>query len=58
MYLDTLAAAYAETANWERAVGFEEKATQICRKRRQEKLKELESHLAMFKDKQPLRDAN
>ncbi|XZE32543.1 tetratricopeptide repeat protein [Pirellulaceae bacterium SH501] len=54
--LSTLAAAYAEQGNFEKAVEFSEKAVELGRKDGNEQLEQLESELKSYRDKKPWRE--
>jgi tetratricopeptide (TPR) repeat protein len=54
--LSTLAAAYAEQGNFEKAIEFSEKAVELGRKDGNEQLEQLESELKSYRDKKPWRE--
>ncbi|AMV33070.1 Photosystem I assembly protein Ycf3 [Pirellula sp. SH-Sr6A] len=54
--LSTLAAAYAEQGNFEKAIEFSEKAVELGRKDGNEQLEQLEEELKSYRDKKPWRE--
>lgn len=54
--LSTLAAAYAETGDFDKAVEFSEKAVARGREENSEQLEQLEAELESFRDKKPWRE--
>lgn len=58
LYLDTLAAAYAEVGRYSDAVATEERALELARHENQTGLIEaLEAHKQLYKAQQPYREA-
>ncbi|MBU6172539.1 MAG: tetratricopeptide repeat protein, partial [Planctomycetes bacterium] len=54
--LSTLAAAYAEKGNFEKAIEFSEKAVSLGREENSEQLEQLENELKNYKDGKPWRE--
>jgi tetratricopeptide (TPR) repeat protein len=56
-FVDTLAAAHAESGQFDEAITWQTKAVELAGKSSPEQRKELESHIELYRAKKPLRQA-